>query len=114
MADTDEAEGGQDPEAPEAELDSEDAALKHFGKYFEDQHAQPWEQWTFRRKANFYMDRIFLGFLVICFIVFMGECTYKIWYVTNLKKIAEFGSDLVVFLFDWLFAQDRQEELFEL
>ncbi|TNN76432.1 hypothetical protein EYF80_013297 [Liparis tanakae] len=114
MADPDETEGAQDLEAPDTELDGEDAALKHFGKFFEDQHALPWEQWTFRRKANFYMDRVFLGFLVICLILLMGECTYKMWYVTNFKKIAEFVSDLVVFLVDWLFKQDRQEELFEL
>lgn len=114
MADTDGADGGQDLEAPEEELDSEHAALIHFGKYHEAQLALPWEQWTFRQKANFCMDRIFLGFLAIFLIIVLGEFGYKMWYVTDVKKIAEFVSDSVVFLFDWLFTQERQEELFEL
>lgn len=114
MADTDRAEGGQDPEALEEELDDEQEALLHFGKYSDVQRARPWEQWSFREKANFYMDRIFLGFLVLFLLMMMGECGYKMWYVTNVKKIATFVSESVVFLFNWLFTQDRQEELFEL
>ncbi|KAK9528624.1 hypothetical protein VZT92_012776 [Zoarces viviparus] len=114
MADTDGADGGQDLEAPEEELDSEHTALIHFGKYFEAQLALPWEQWTFRQKANFCMDRIFLGFLAIFLIILLGEFGFKMWYVTDVKKIAEFVSDWVVFLFNWLFTQERQEEFFEL
>lgn len=114
MADTDRAEGGQDPEAPEEELDDEQEVLLHFGKYSDAQHARPWEQWSFREKANFYMDRIFLGFLVLFLLMMIGECGYKMWYVTNVKKIAAFVSESVVFLFNWLYTQDRQEELFEL
>lgn len=114
MADTDEAEGGQDLEAPEEELIYEEESLLHFGKYSEARHALPWEQWSFREKANFFMDRIFLGFLFIFFIMLLGEFGYKMWYVTNVKTIAAFVSDSVVFLFDWLFTQERQEELFEL
>lgn len=113
MADTDAPEGGQDPEAPVEELDEQEALL-HFGKYHEARRAQPWQQWTFREKANFYVDRIFLGFLVIFLIMLLGESGYKIWYVTNVKKILEFVVESVVFLFDWLFTQERQEELFEL
>ena len=111
MADTDAAGGGQDPEAPVEELDED---LEHFGKYHEARRAQPWQQWTFREKANFYVDRIFLGFLVIFFIMLLGESAYKFWYVTNVKKIAEFVVESVVVLFNWLFTQERQEELFEL
>ncbi|KAK1901858.1 NADH-ubiquinone oxidoreductase chain 5 [Dissostichus eleginoides] len=114
MADADAADGDQDPEAPVEELDGEHEALLHFGKYSEAQHSIPWEQKTFRQKANFHMDRIFLGFLVIFFLVFLGEFGYKMWYVTNVKAIAEFVSDCLVFLFNWLFTQTRQEELFEL
>ncbi|KAL3058251.1 hypothetical protein OYC64_010428 [Pagothenia borchgrevinki] len=113
MADADAADGDQDPEAPVEELDGEEALL-HFGKYSEAQRSIPWEQKTFRQKANFHMDRIFLGFLVIFFLVFLGEFVYKMWYVTNVKVIAEFVSDCLVFLFNWLFTQTRQEELFEL
>nr|CBN80744.1 Uncharacterized protein [Dicentrarchus labrax] len=113
MADTDEAEGGQDLEAPEEELD-EHAALLHLGKYGEARRALPWEQWTFRERANFYMDRIFLGLLVIFLVMTLGECSYKVWYVTNVKKIAVSVVDSVVSLFDWLLTQERQEELFEL
>lgn len=111
MADTDGAEADQDPEAPEEE---EMESLLHFSKYTETRHALPWDQWSFREKANFIMDRIFLGFLVIFLLMLLGECFYKIWYVTNVKKIAAFMSDSVVFLYDWLFTQEKEEKLFEL
>lgn len=114
MADTDGAEGAQDLEAPEEELGDEQEVLLQFGKYSETRRTQPWQQWTFREKFNFYIDRIFLGFLLVFFIMLIGECGYKMWYVTNVKKIAEFVSDSVIFLFNWLSTQDRQEELFEL
>lgn len=114
MANTDETNGSQDPEAPEEDLDDEQQALLHFSKYGESRRAQPYEQWTFREKANYYMDRIFLVFLIIFVMILLIECLYKIWYVSNGKKIAEFLSDSVVFLIDWLFTQERQEELVEL
>lgn len=114
MADADGADGGQDLEAPEEGLDDEHQMLLHFAKYSEARRALPWEQWTFKEKANFYMDRIFLGVLVIFLLMLLGECGYKIWYVTNVKKIAEFVSDSVAFLFNWLLTQQKQEELFEL
>lgn len=104
----------QDLEAPEEEMDDENNALLHLSKYREAQFAKPWEQWTFRDKANYYMDRIFLGLLVTFLVIFIGECGYKIWYLTNVNAIVEFVSDLVVFLFDWLFTQDRQEQVAEL
>lgn len=113
MADTDQAEGGQDLEAPEEELDDEQALL-HFSKYCEARRALPWEQWTFREKANYYMDRIFLGVLIVFLLMLLGEFGYKMWYVMNVKKIAEFVSDSIVFLFDWLFTHERNEELAEL
>lgn len=113
MADTDRSEGGQDLEVPEEEMD-EQKALLHFGKYSEARHALPWEQWTFREKANFYVDRIFFTFLVIFIIVLLGECVYKMWYLTNINKIVESVADSVISLTDWLSTQVRQEELFEL
>lgn len=111
MADTDEAESSQDLEAPEEELDE---AMIQLGTYAEARRALPMDQWTFKEKANFYLDRLFLGFLFIVFLILIGECVYKVWYVTNLRKIAEFVSDSVVFLFDWLSTQERKEELLEL
>lgn len=113
MADTDETDGSQDPEAPEEEMDSEQV-LVFFSKHGEARRALPRNQWTFKEKANFYMDRIFLGFLVVCLILLMGECGYKIWYVSSMKKIVEFALDATVSLFDWLFTQERQEQLAEL
>lgn len=112
MADTDGEDSGQNLEDPQEEVDDE--ALLHFGKYVEARRALPWEQWTTREKANFYMDRIFLGFLMTCLLVFLGEFVYKMWYVTNKNKVAEFVSESAVILFNWLFTQDRQEELAEL
>lgn len=114
MAETDEAEVAQDPEVAEEELDSEQQALLHLGKIIEARRALPWEQWTFREKASFYMDRIFIGFLVISVLLLLGEFAYKMWYVTNVKKIAMFVSDSLIYLFNWLTTQEKQEELFEL
>lgn len=114
MADTHRAGEEEDLEAPEDELDDEQEALLHFSKYRETQFEKPWEQWTFRDKANYYMDRIFLGLLFTFLVIFIGECGYKIWYVTNVNKIGEFVSHSVGFLFDWLFTQERQEEVAEL
>lgn len=110
MADTDRSEGGQEEE----EMDDEQKALLHFGKYSEARHALPWEQWTFREKANFYADRIFFTFLVIFVLVLLGECAYKMWYLTNVNKIVESVLDSVSSLSNWLSTQARQEELFEL
>ncbi len=114
MAETDGAEVVQDPESPEEELDSEHEALIHLSKIIEARRALPWEQWTFKEKAIYYMDRIFLGFLAIALLMLLGEFGFKMWYVTNIKKIAEFVSDSLVFLFNWLFTQEKQEELIEL
>lgn len=115
MADTGGTEHSQDPdEVPEEDLDDELQTLLHFSKHGDGRRAQPWEQWTFREKANYLMDRIFLGFLILFLIVLLFECTYKMWYVSNVKKMAQFVSDSVIFLFDWLFTQERQEEIAEL
>lgn len=113
MADMDISEGGQEIEVPEEEMD-EQKALLHFGKYSEARHALSWEQRTFKEKANFYVDRIFLSFLVIFVIVILGECVYKMWYLTNINKILESVADSVISLSDWLVTQERKEELFEL
>lgn len=114
MAETHREEESQDPEASEEELDDEHAALLRLGKYCEARRTLPWNQWTFREKANFYLDRIFLGFLAIFLLVMLGEFVYKVWYVSNMKKIAVFMTDSVIYLFNWLSTQERQEELFEL
>lgn len=114
MADAGGTERSQDPEVPEEDLDDELQTLLHFSKHGDGRRAQPWEQWTFREKANYLMDRIFLGVLILFLIVLLCECTYKMWYVSNMKKMAQFVSDSVIFLFDWLFTQERQEELAEL
>lgn len=113
MADTDGAVRGQNPEAPE-ELGDDQQAWRHFSAYSESRRALPWEQWTFREKANYYVDRIFLGILSIFIIMLVGEFGYKMWYVTNVSKVVEFLSDSVVFVFDLLFTQERQGELAEL
>lgn len=114
MADTHGAEGGQDAEALETDVDEAEAALLHFGKYNEVRRARPWEQWSSREKANYYIDRFFFGFLIAFLLVLLAECVYKIWYVTNVRMIVEFVSDAVVFLFDRLLAQEGGEELAEL
>lgn len=114
MASTDETEDSQDPEAPEEDLDDEEQVLLHLSKHGDSRRAQPWEHWTFREKANYCIDRIFLVFLVLFVMVLLIECGYKMWYVSNVKKIAEFVSDCVIFLINWLFTQERQEELVEL
>lgn len=114
MADTDRSEGGQDLEAPEEELDDEQKALLHFGKFHEARRALSWEQWTFREKVNFYIDRIFFAFLVIFVLVLLGECVYKTWYLSNINKIVESVVDSVFSLFNWLSTQERQEEFLEL
>lgn len=114
MADTDRSEGDQDLEAPEEELDDEQKALLHFSKFCEARRELPWEQWTFKEKANFYIDRIFFLFLVIFVLALLGECIYKMWYLTNVNKIVGSAADSVMTLFNWLSTQERQEELFEL
>lgn len=114
MADTERSEGGQDLEAPEEELDDEQKALLHFGKYCEARRVLPWEQWTFREKANFYIDRIFITFLVIVVLALLGECVYKMWYLSNVNKIVVSAANSVINLLNWLSTQERQEELFEL
>ncbi|KAG8007599.1 60S acidic ribosomal protein P2 [Nibea albiflora] len=113
MADTDRTEGDQDLEAPGEDMDANEALI-HLGKYSEAQHARPWEQWSFKEKANFCMDRIFLGVLVIFFFMLVAEFGYKMSFVINMRKVTVFMSDSAVSLFDWLFTQERQEELLEL
>lgn len=114
MAEEDREEESQDPESPEEELTEETDILQHFGKYTEARRALPWNQWTFREKVTFFLDRIFFVFMGIFVLVFIGEFVYKLWYVTNVKKIAEFVADSVIHLFNWLSTQEKHEELFEL
>ena len=114
MADSDEAEPGQDLEAPEEEMDDEERLLLHFNAYTESRRARPWEQWTFREKANYYIDRAFLGVLVMFMLMLLAEFGFKMWYVTNVAKVVEFVTDSLGFVFDWLFTQERQEERAEL
>lgn len=118
MSDGEGDEVNQEMEAPEEEEDeevgTEESAMLHIGRYVESRRALPWEQWSFREKASYYMDRFFLGFLAIFLFVLMCEVCYKAWYVTNLRKIAAFLTDSGTFLFGWLFAQEEKEERFEL
>ncbi|CAK6967213.1 hypothetical protein LDENG_00176020 [Scomber scombrus] len=114
MADTDVAEGDQNEEVPEDDLDDAEKAMLHFGKYYEARRALPWDQWTSREKTVYYMDRAFIGLMVVFLVVVFFDICYKIWYVTNLKKIAEFVTDIVSFLLDWLSTQEKHEELMEL
>lgn len=114
MAETDGADESQDLEAPEEDLDDEHQALLHLSKHGEARRLLPWEQWTFKEKANYCMDRIFLGILVLFLIVLLAECLYKMWYVSNVNKVPEFVLDSVLSLFNWLFTQERHEELAEL
>lgn len=100
-------------ETPE-DMENEEAAMMHIGRYVESRRALPYEQWTFREKANYYMDRVFLGFLAVFLLVLFAEVCYKIWYVTNLTKIAAFLTDAGGLMFGWLFAQEEKEERFDL
>lgn len=114
MAEEDREEESQDPESPEEELSDETDILLHFGKYAEARRALPWTQWTFREKMTFFLDRIFFVFFGIFALIFVGEFVYKMWYVTNTKKIAAFVTDSVIYLFNWLSTQEKHEELLEL
>ena len=117
MSDGDGDEVNQEVEAPELEdeeMGAEEAALLHFGRYCESRRLLPWEQWSYREKVNYCLDRIFLVFLVAFLFVLLAEVCYKMWYVTNIMKIAAFLKDSSTWLFGWLFAQEEKEELFEL
>lgn len=114
MADAERSEGDQDLEAPDEELDDEQKALLHFGKYCEARRALPWEQWTFKEKANFFIDRIFVCCLVIFVLALLGECVYKMWYLTNVNKIVGSAAESIMTILNWLSTQERQEELFDL
>lgn len=114
MAEEHREEGSEDPESPEEELSDETELLQHFGKYIEIRRALPWNQWTFREKVTFFLDRIFFGFLALFVLIFIGEFVYKMWYVSNMKKIVAFLTDSVSYLVNWLSTQERQEELLEL
>lgn len=114
MAEEHREEESEDPESPEEELSDETELLRHFGKYIEARRALPWNQWTFREKVTFFLDRIFFGFLALFVLIFIGEFVYKMWYVSNMKKIVAFLTDSVSYLVNWLSTQERQEELLEL
>lgn len=89
---------------------TEEEALLHFGCYTEARACLPWEQRTFKEKLMHNLDRIFLVFLAAFFLFVVSEAAYKIWYVTNWRKILELILDSVSFLF----MQENQEELLEL
>uniref|UniRef100_A0A8B9LWP6 Uncharacterized protein n=1 Tax=Astyanax mexicanus TaxID=7994 RepID=A0A8B9LWP6_ASTMX len=92
------------------EFQSEEEALLHFGRYSESRAALPWEQRTFKEKVMHHLDRMFLVFLAVFFVILISEGIYKFWYVTNWKKIMDFVLDSVSFLF----TQEKEEKLFEL
>ena len=115
MSDGDSDQANREVEADEeAVLDSEEAALLHLTRHGELRRALPWEQWSFREKANFYMDRIFLGFLAVFLLVLIAEVCYKMWYVTDVQKISVFLTEASSGLLGWLFAQEEDEQQFEL
>lgn len=114
MAETDVAEGDQNEEVPDDDLDDTEKAMLHFGKYCEARRALPWDQWTTREKIVYYMDRTFIGIMIVFLIVMFFDICYKTWYVTNFKKIAEFVTDTVSYLLNWLSTQEKHEELIEL
>ncbi|KAM8867045.1 uncharacterized protein ACB058_005187 isoform 1-T2 [Synchiropus picturatus] len=111
MADTDPPQ----QTTPEEEEDIyEDEALQIFSKYAEARRALPWDQWTLREKISYYLDRLFLAFLVIFFIVFFCEIVYKLWHIANVNKIGFVKDSIIGYVFNWLFTQDRQEQLADL
>ncbi|KAL1272424.1 hypothetical protein QQF64_028286 [Cirrhinus molitorella] len=92
------------------EINSDEEALLHFGKYSEARAAMPWEQRTFKEKVLHHVDRIFLIFLALFLLVLLGDFLYKMWYVTSWRKIWEFILETV----SYLFIQEKDEELIEL
>lgn len=113
----DEREEVEEVEAPPEDTDSQEEALLHFGRYSDMRRALPWEQKTRRERVNYYLDRCFLAFLLIFFLVLIGEFSYKMWYVTNLKKIKAFVLDFMAYVLDfvaWLLTQDEEERMAEL
>lgn len=102
-------EPGEEREMEAQEI-SEEEALLHFGSYTETRAGLPWEQRTFKEKLMHHVDRIFLAFLAIFFLVVILEVAFKIWHVTNWKKILEFTLDSL----SYLFMQENEEELLEL
>lgn len=108
MADRHEA--GEEREMEAQEEISEEEALLHFGRYTEARGCLPWEQRTFKEKLMHHLDRMFLVFLAIFFLVIVSEFAYKIWYITNWWKILELILDSV----SYLFMQENEEELLEL
>lgn len=108
MADRHEA--GEEREMEAQEVISEEEALLHFGRYTEARAGLPWEQRTFKEKLMHHLDRIFLAFLAVFFLFVILEAAFKIWYVTNWRKILEFILDSV----SYLFMQESEEEILEL
>lgn len=108
MAESDGAMEEQEMETQE--INSDEEALLHFGKYSEARAAVPWEQRTFKEKVLYHADRIFIIFLVLFLIVHCADFLYKIWYVTSWRKILEFILETV----SYLFTQEKDEELIEL
>lgn len=104
------AEGDGDVEIETQEINSEEEALLHFGRYSEARAAVPWEQRTFKEKVLYHIDRIFLSLLALFLLVFFGDFLYKIWYVTSWRKISEFILETA----SYLFTQEKDEELIEL
>ncbi|KAI5628474.1 hypothetical protein C0J50_2964 [Silurus asotus] len=108
MADRHEAVEEREMEAQE--VMSEEEALLHFGRYSEARAGLPWEQRTFKEKLMHHLDRTFLVFLAIFTLFVLSEAAYKIWYVTNWRKILLIILDSV----SYLFLQENEEELLEL
>ncbi|KAK2857917.1 hypothetical protein Q7C36_005836 [Tachysurus vachellii] len=95
----DQHEAGEEREMEAQEVITEEEALLHFGRYTEARDCLPWEQRTFKEKLMHYLDRIFLVFLAVFFLIVVSEALYKIWYVTNWRQILEYLLDSVAFFF---------------
>ncbi|GAA6096180.1 uncharacterized [Tachysurus ichikawai] len=106
----DQHEAGEEREMEAEEMITEEEALLHFGRYTEARDCLPWEQRTFKEKLMHHLDRIFLVFLAVFFLIVVSEALYKIWYVTNWRQVLEYLLDSVSFFF----MQEDEEELLEL
>lgn len=109
MPDQDERQEEREQEVQEELAGEEEDVLLRFSRYSEARATLPWSQRTFKEKLAHHADRIFLFFLALFLLVFAGEAAYKMWYVTNWKKVYKFVLDLVSYLIS-----EEEKELNEL
>lgn len=108
---TENREGDAARAEEEEELEEgEDPAILHLQRCIAARKALPWSELTLREKICYYADRIFLAFLAVVVLIFMGEAVYKAWWVTSPKAIYKFIAEIVAFFL----TQEEGEELIEL